>query len=299
MPDFQFTPSERVPTKDLERWDANIKAIRLLRQLQGEDRAATPDEQAVLAKYSGFGDAAFTKAFPVDRRAYGVYADPQERSAWERRREELESLVGREEVNALRFSRLNAFYTTPEVIISMWGGLRAMGVDDLEQIRVLEPSAGSGRFFGFMPEDIAEKSERIAVEKDLVTGEVLRRAYPDTSVYVRGFEETPIPHESIDIAISNVPFGEFGVEDDDYPNWLTDSSIHNYFFAKTMDLLRPGGAMALRDHAFHDGRGYVEGKEVPGMDGGTRRPGGSCATALRRVPGYRRGGRHPLFPQAV
>ena len=244
MPDYQFATGEIVPRAPLERWDANIRAIRLLRQLEAEDRPATPEEQSVLARYSGFGDAAFGKAFPVDRRAYGVYSDTEERSAWERRREELESLIGREEVDALRFSRLNAFYTTPDVIKSMWTGLRAMGADDLEHIRVLEPSAGSGRFYGYMPQDLADKSERIAVEKDLVTGNVLKRAYPDTRVYVQGFEDTPIPHESIDIAVSNVPFGEFGVEDDSYPLWLTNQSIHNYFFAKTMDLLRPGGVMA-------------------------------------------------------
>ena len=244
MADYQFAAGESVPRTAIERWNANIGAIRLLRQLEAEDRAATPEEQAVLARYSGFGDAAFGKAFPVDRRAIGVYSDNEERSAWERRREELESLIGREEVDALRFSRLNAFYTTPEVVSTMWTGLRTMGADDLENIRVLEPSAGSGRFFGFMPEDLADKSERIAVEKDLVTGAVLKRAYPDTQVYVQGFEDTPIPHESIDIAVSNVPFGSFGVDDDSYPNWLTNQSIHNYFFAKTMDLLRPGGVMA-------------------------------------------------------
>ena len=244
MADYQFARGETVPSTPVERWNANIRAIRLMRDLEAEDRSAAPDEQAVLARYSGFGDAAFGKAFPVDRRAYGVYSDNEERSAWEGRREELESLIGSEEVDALRFSRLNAFYTTPEVISTMWNGLRAMGADDLEQIRVLEPSAGSGRFLGFMPPDLAEKSERIAVEKDLVTGAVLKRAYPDTQVYVQGFEDTKIPHETIDLAVSNVPFGPFGVDDDDYPNWLTNKSIHNYFFAKTMDLLRPGGVLA-------------------------------------------------------
>ena len=237
MPDYVATGTE-LPQTPIARWDANIDAIRLLKRLQAEGRAATPEEQKVLAKYSGFGDSAYEQAFSYYQR------DP----AWKQRKQELEELVTDEEHDAIKRSRLNAFYTTPEVIRQMWSGLRDLGADKLSSPRVLEPSAGSGRFLAYQPPGMAASSERTAVELDSLTADLLKAQFPDTTVYNMGFEAAPVPDNHFDIAISNVPFGNYGVHDPDYlaegKKHLT-SSIHNYFFAKAMDKLRPGGVLAF------------------------------------------------------
>ena len=224
------------PTTAIARWDANIAAIRLSRKLEDENRPATPQEQKVLGKYSGFGDSAFNQAFQYAR-------DP----AWQRRREDLEELVSPEEYEGIKLSRLNAFYTTPGVVRSMWSTLSKMGADRLKDPKVLEPSAGSGRFLGLQPPKMAAKSERTAVELDPMTANVLKRLYPETRVYASGFEDAPLPDDHYDIAISNVPFGDVKVFDRDFNatgrKYLTNQ-VHNYFFAKTLDKLRPGGVMA-------------------------------------------------------
>ena len=236
MPDFTFTREDALPTTPVRRWDANVEALKTLKQIEAEERTAIPAEQAVLARYSGFGDSAFEQGFlPYTRD-----------DAWKKRGEELRELTTQDEYESIGRSRLNAFYTTPEVIKAMWDGLERMGAGDLENPRVLEPSAGSGRFLGMQPTEMAKRSERTAVELDELTGRILRRAYPDTKVMITGYQKAPIPDESIDIAISNVPFGNFGVIDPAYKDkpYLTNS-IHNYFFAKTLEKLRPGGVMGF------------------------------------------------------
>ncbi len=237
MPDYVATGTE-LPQTAIARWDANIDAIRVLKRLQAEGRAATPEEQKVLAKYSGFGDSAYEQAFAYYQRD----------SAWKKRKEELEELVTPEEHDAIKRSRLNAFYTTPEVIRSMWSGLRDLGADKLPRPKVLEPSAGSGRFLAYQPRDMAASSERTAVELDNLTAGLLKGQFPDATVYNVGFEAAPVPDGHFDIAVSNVPFGNYGVHDPEYlaegKNYLT-GSIHNYFFAKSMDKLRPGGVLAF------------------------------------------------------
>ena len=229
------------PKTAIARWDANIAAIRLSKALDAEGRTATPPEQKALAKYTGFGDSAFGPAFPQNQKWESH--DP----SWQGRKEALENLVSPEELEGIRFSRLNAFYTTPEVVNSMWGTLSQMGANRLDKPKVLEPSAGSGRFLGLQPKEMAAKSERTAVELDPMTGSILKHTYPETKVYVSGFEEAPIKDDYYDIAISNVPFGNVEVYDKEYNasgrKYLTNQ-IHNYFFAKSLDKLRPGGVVA-------------------------------------------------------
>ena len=236
MPDYVFTPQDSLPTTPARRWDANVEAIKTLQEIEAEGRPATPDEQAILAKYSGFGDSAFEPAF----RGYG--GDP----SWRKRGDALRDATSQEEYRSIERSRINAFYTTPEVINSIWGGLEQLGAADLENPRILEPSAGSGRFLGLQPAAMAKKSDRTAVELDSLTGRILKHAYPDTKVMISGFEKAPIPDNSIDIAVSNVPFGRVGVSDPAYKDRkFVTHRIHNYFFAKTLDKLRPGGIMAF------------------------------------------------------
>ena len=224
------------PESPIARWNANIEAIRLIKQLETDSRPATGPEQEVLGKYSGFGDSAYEQAF---KRAY----DP----AWVRRKEELESLVSPVELDGIRRSRLNAFYTTPAVVNSMWDTVSKMGVGKLDKPKVLEPSAGSGRFLGLQPKEMAERSERTAVELDPMTAGVLKHLYPKTKVYSSGFQDAPVEDNHYDVAISNVPFGNVKVYDKEFNatnRKYLSNSVHNYFFAKTLDKLRPGGVMA-------------------------------------------------------
>ena len=228
-----------LPTTPIARWEANIAAIRLLKELQAQDRVATPAERAVLAKYSGFGDSAFGQGFSHYR--------PNE-PAWRERKETLRELVTGEEYDAIRRSRLNAFYTTPEVVKAMWDGLKDMGAGDIPNLKVLEPSAGSGRFLAHQPPEIAASSERTAVELDKVTAGLLKAQFPEATVWNTGFQDAPVPDNHFDVAISNVPFGDYGVHDPEYlqtgRKFLT-RSIHNYFFAKALDKVRPGGMLAF------------------------------------------------------
>jgi N12 class adenine-specific DNA methylase/ppGpp synthetase/RelA/SpoT-type nucleotidyltranferase len=225
------------------RWQANVDAITTLKKIESEGRNATPEEQRIMTKFSGWGDSAFGQAFPANEN-YRYDKD----TPWGKRRDELKAITTPEEFKAIEKSRENAFFTTPEVIKTMWKALDKAGVGNLTNPRVLEPSAGSGRFLGYQPPEMAAKSQRIAVELDDLTGRMLKQMYPQTEVYAGiGFEKAPIPKESIDVAISNVPFGNYPIFD---PSFKHDRkkltrSIHNYFFAKTLGELRPGGMLAF------------------------------------------------------
>ncbi len=223
------------------RFDANLAAADLLKTIEGEGRAATPEERAALARFSGFGDSAFEPAFRLS-------AHRPEEQAWAERGQRLRSLVSDTEWQALERSRLNAFFTSPDVIAAMWDGLLALGLGDLATPRILEPAAGVGRFLGLQPQETAVRSVRTAVELDALTARLLKVLYPRATVHAVGFQDAPLRDNSFDVAISNVPFGDFPVADRVYlkpgQRFLTRSG-HNYFFVKALAKLRDGGMLAF------------------------------------------------------
>jgi adenine-specific DNA methylase len=153
---------------------------------------------------------------------------------------------GSPEWEALATSRLNAMFTSPTVIGHMWQALRRLGIENLSRFNLLEPAAGVGRFLGLIPDQLAPKAAMTAVELDTITGGLLRHLYPQADVYHgMGYQDAPINKGSIDVAISNVPFGDFKVTDVEYLDQPYLRTIHNYFFKKTLDQLRPGGVLAF------------------------------------------------------
>lgn len=205
------------------RW--NVDAIRLLGQLEKENRQATVDEQAVLVRYVGWGG--LPQAFDEGNSQWGVeYA-------------ELRDLLDPEDLASARASTLNAHYTSPIVIQSMYECLERMG---FRSGNVLEPSCGIGNFFGLVPEAFADV-RLFGVELDSITGRIARQLYPQASIAISGYEQTNLPDSFFDLAIGNVPFGGYGVVDKRYDKHKF--LIHDYFFAKTLDKVRPGGIVAF------------------------------------------------------
>jgi len=173
-----------------EKARANLEAIRLLKKLEGEDRDATDDEKAVLARYVGWGAMA------------GVFESPyRRREEWQKPAEELRKLLTDEEYEAARASTPNAHFTSPMVIEAIWKGLERMGVGKGAQI--LEPAMGVGNFFGLMPME----GHRTGVELDSITARIAKKLYPDSTIFHKGFEETPLPDNYFDAVVGNVPFG--------------------------------------------------------------------------------------------
>lgn len=209
----------------------NLEAIRLVKQLEQENRPATRAEQAVLAKYVGWGG--LKSAFP---REDGSFAQ-----GWETTGKELRALLGDEEYKAAASSTQNAHYTSPEIVKAMWTAVRRLGFGGG---RVLEPSVGVGNFFGLMPGEIREHAQLTGVEKDWVTGGIAKHLYPHANVQARtGFEQFATPDDYFDLAIGNPPFGSERIFDPNRKH--LKFSIHNFFFAKSLDSLRPGGLMAM------------------------------------------------------
>ena len=204
-----------------QRYANNVAAIRLLKQLEAENRPATVEEQEVLAKYVGWGGLA--DCFDPKHSNY----------------EGLKSLLTEEEYAAARESTLTAFYTPPVVIRSIYGALERMG---FRQGNVLEPACGIGHFLGMLPESMAE-SKLYGVELDDISGRIARQLYPRSSISVRGYEKMDFPDNFFDVAVGNVPFGQFKVQDRRYDR--LNLSIHEYFFAKTLDKVRPGGVVVF------------------------------------------------------
>ena len=204
-----------------QRYANNVAAIRLLKQLEAENRAATSEEQEILAKYVGWGGLA--DCF-----------DPRHS-----RYEELKGLLSETEYAAARESTLTAFYTPPVVIRSIYAALERMG---FQQGNVLEPACGVGHFLGMLPDSMTE-SKLYGVELDDVSGRIARQLYPRSSISVRGYEKMDFPDNFFDVAVGNVPFGQFKVQDRRYDR--LNLSIHEYFFAKTLDKVRPGGVVAF------------------------------------------------------
>jgi diguanylate cyclase (GGDEF)-like protein len=208
------------------KYKNNVAAIRLLKQLESESRAATPAEQSVLARYVGWGG--IPQAFDEKSRT------------WAAEFEELRQLLTDEEYAAARRSTQDAHYTAREVVQAMWGAVRRMGFN---HGAVLEPSMGTGNFFGLMPRELA-RSRLTGVELDSITGRIAKQLYPKANVQVMGFNEIRLAPESFDLAIGNPPFGNQSVHDKQHPD-LSKFSIHNFFFAKSVDALRPGGVLAM------------------------------------------------------
>ena len=204
-----------------ERFNNNVRAIRLLKRLEAEDRLATPEEQEVLARYVGWGGLADC----FDER-HSKYA-------------ELKALLTEDEYAAARESTLTAFYTPPVVIRSIYQALTNMS---FQTGNLLEPSCGIGNFIGMRPEALAD-SKIYGVELDGISGRIAQQLYQQSSIAVQGFEKTDLPDSFFDAAIGNVPFGSFKVIDKRYDRY--NFLIHDYFFARTLDKVRPGGVIAF------------------------------------------------------
>lgn len=204
-----------------EKFDRNIAAIRLLNQLETENRPATAEEQQVLSRYVGWGGMA--SAFSPNNRRY----------------EQLRSLLTEDEYKAARASVLNSHYTSPVIIKAMYTALGQMG---FEGGKVLEPSMGVGNFFGLLPESMKD-SQLTGVELDSISGRIARKLYPNADIKITGYENTKFADNSFDVAIGNVPFGDYSLHDRRYDK--DHLLIHDYFFVKTLDKVRPGGIVAF------------------------------------------------------
>lgn len=204
-----------------EKFDRNIAAIRLLNQLETENRPATAEEQQGLSQYVGWGGMA--SAFSPNNRRY----------------EQLRSLLTEDEYKAARASVLNSHYTSPVIIKAMYTALGQMG---FEGGKVLEPSMGVGNFFGLLPESMKD-SQLTGVELDSISGRIARKLYPNADIKITGYENTKFADNSFDVAIGNVPFGDYSLHDRRYDK--DHLLIHDYFFVKTLDKVRPGGIVAF------------------------------------------------------
>ena len=219
--DFHITDDALGHGTPSEKYAANVAAIRTLKQIEAEERLATPEEQEILSRYVGWGGLA--NCFEETSPHY----------------EELKSLLDSEEYAAARASSLTAFYTPPVVIRGIYKALAQMG---FTQGNILEPSCGTGNFLGLLPADMAG-SKAYGVELDSISGRIAGQLYQNASISVNGFETVQMPDSFFDVAVGNVPFGDFKVLDKRYDkhHWL----IHDYFFGKTLDKVRPGGIVAF------------------------------------------------------
>lgn len=214
------------------KYKNNVEAIKLLKQLEAEGRQATPAEQEILANYVGWGGLS-----PVFNINYNGEAID---SAWTKEAKELKELLTDEEYKAARASTTTAFYTPVSVIKNIYGALERLG---FKGGKILEPSMGTGNFFGVMPESMRSKSSLNGVELDPLTGRIAKQLYQKANVEITGFEKAKFPDNYFDLAISNVPFGGFRLDDAKYNKY--NLNIHNYFFAKAMDKVRPGGLVCF------------------------------------------------------
>lgn len=208
-----------------EKFRRNVETIRTLEKIESENRIATSEEQEILSQYVGWGGLA--DAFD------------ESKSAWANEYQELKGLLSEEEYASARESTLNAHYTSPAIIRSIYDALDKMG---FEKGNVLEPAMGIGNFFGMLPEKMQE-SRFYGVELDGITGRIAKQLYPNADIKITGFEKTDYPNDFFDVAIGNVPFGQYKVTDKQYDK--QKFLIHDYFFAKTLDKVRPGGVVAF------------------------------------------------------
>ena len=204
-----------------EKFDRNLAAVRLLKSLEAADRPATAEEQQVLSQYVGWGGMA--SAFSPDNRRY----------------EQLRSLLTEDEYKAARASVLNAHYTSPTIIRAIYDAAAQFG---FENGKILEPSMGVGNFFGMLPESMKD-SQLTGVELDSISGRIARKLYPNADIKITGYENTKFADNSFDFAVGNVPFGDYSLHDKRYDK--DHLLIHDYFFVKSLDKVRPGGVVAF------------------------------------------------------
>jgi N12 class adenine-specific DNA methylase/SAM-dependent methyltransferase len=207
-----------------QKFSQNIRAVEILRALDAEDRPASTDEKALLVKYVGWG--AMPQVFDVDS------------TSWRQEQIRLSEILSDEEHRSARATTINAHYTAPVVIRSMYEAAQRFG---FQGGRILEPACGIGHFIGLMPEEMLRRSTVTGVEIDPLTARIARALYPDADIRQQPFEKSKLPDESFDLAISNVPFGDYTVHD---PRWNDFKfPIHDYFFAAALDKVRPGGLL--------------------------------------------------------
>ncbi|MCI8373744.1 MAG: DEAD/DEAH box helicase family protein [Lachnospiraceae bacterium] len=203
----------------------NMEAITLLKQIESEGRTATPDEQQVLSKFVGWGG--IPDAFEPDR------------AGWKEEYELLKAALTPEEYDSAQSSVLNAHYTSPTVIRAIYQAVCSMG---FKSGNILEPSCGIGNFFGLLPKEMSQ-SKLYGVELDGISGRIAKLLYPNAQIHAIGYEKTDFPKDFFDLAVGNVPFGQYKVNDPEYNS--LGFSIHNYFLAKSLDRVRPGGILAF------------------------------------------------------
>ncbi len=226
--DFQITDEDRLGEGGQKtKARNNLAAIRMAKKLEAEDRKATSAEQKVLAKYVGWGGI---KQIFDDAKA-----------DWTKERTELKGLLSDVEYAEARRSMLAAHYTSTDVVSGMWAAAQHLGFTGG---RVLEPSVGVGNFFGLMPSDVRAKSQLFAVEWDKITSLIAKHLYPSAHVANAGFQDIEFPANSFDLVIGNPPFGKDTLYDKNHPE-LRSFSIHNFFFAKSIDKVRPGGVLQM------------------------------------------------------
>ena len=222
---FKITNDNLGEGSPREKFNNNVEAIRVLKKCEEENRFATPQEQEILSKYVGWGG--LPQAF--DEKDY----------SWSNEYSILKHLLDEKEYSQARESTLTAFYTPPVVIRSMYKALENMG---LKTGNILEPSCGVGNFIGMLPDSL-ENCKLYGVELDSISGRIARQLYQKSTVAVQGYEDTNLPNSFFDVAVGNVPFGDFKVLDKKYDKHKF--LIHDYFFAKTLDKVRPGGVIAF------------------------------------------------------
>ena len=236
---YHFNEKDVVTGGAKSKFNANVEAIRTLQKIEAENRYATPEEQSILARYVGWGG--IPQAFTTDRAAEGIgnlgEAAP---SGWENEQRELRELLSPDEYAAARESTLTSFYTPSEVTDGVYQALEQFG---FEGGNVLEPSMGVGNFFSKMPENIRQNSRLYGVELDSISGRIAQQLYPNERIQVKGFEQTNFNNNSFDVVIGNIPFGDYKVTDRNYDK--LNFKIHDYFAAKSVDKVKPGGVVAL------------------------------------------------------
>ena len=223
--DFRITDDDLGHGGAKTKYGFNVAAIRTLQTIEAESRIATAEEQDVLSRYVGWGG--IPQAFDA------------ENASWVNEYAELKQLLSEDEYNSARESTLNAHYTSPTVIKAMYQAIENMG---FKTGNVLEPACGIGNFFGLVPESM-KNSKLYGVELDSITGRIAKQLYQTANISVQGYEQTSLPDSFFDLAIGNVPFGDYGIADKRYDK--NHFLIHDYFFAKTLDKVRPGGIIAF------------------------------------------------------